>query len=338
MKKLVFTFLLILIALLGCAAAAEIFLRAQGYKPHRSKKLPLTEHQKMYEPDPVLGWRLKSGIYVITRKARTAEKETYTIRSDESRAVSPRDPGGPYDLVFIGCSYTFGEYLSDHETYPWKLQELHPGRKTGNFAVSAYSTYQSLLRLEDLYRQGEKPSIVVYGFFEYHELRNTAACIWRKQLARASVRHHPAVPHCALDEKGGVIRKDPVSYPDIPFRDKFVLGPFLWEAIVSSSDEEKERYRDARAVTKELIKEMDRLTKMNGGILYVAFLAQSEAVKKAYIDFLSAENIRFIDPEMTLTEKWMVPKTNHPGPEAAEIWAKKTSETLIKDGLFTSAQ
>lgn len=80
--------------------------------------------------------------------------------------------------VFMGCSFTFGSYLSDHQTLPYYFSELHGfGKRVINLAIGGNGPHHSLRDLELDYRLGKagvKPGqvkAVVYSYMDSHALR-----------------------------------------------------------------------------------------------------------------------------------------------------------------------
>lgn len=88
---------------------------------------------------------------------------TVTIDSDGFRTC--RDaPGADAGraILAVGDSYTFGEEVSDAETWPAQLQGL-VGRRVLNGGVSGYGFDQIVLRAEQL-ADRHKPSMLIAGF------------------------------------------------------------------------------------------------------------------------------------------------------------------------------
>lgn len=83
-------------------------------------------------------------------------------RSDQRRQTPSRS-----DLVFVGCSQTWGAFLNHEETFAARL-----GGE--NLSMASYGTVQSLQMLKrnlDL-----KPRLVIYGFIDDHLRRNVMPC------------------------------------------------------------------------------------------------------------------------------------------------------------------
>ena len=74
-------------------------------------------------------------------------------------------------ILVIGDSYTFGEEVSDNETYPFYLQELIQNSEVMNLGMHGYGHDQMLIFLkEEGFRY--KPDIVILGFIHPDMTRN----------------------------------------------------------------------------------------------------------------------------------------------------------------------
>lgn len=75
----------------------------------------------------------------------------------------PKRDGQPNVFVF-GCSYTYGWFLDDEQTYAWLLQESLPESNVYNFAQPGYGTHHALLRLTEQLRLGRIPKACVFSY------------------------------------------------------------------------------------------------------------------------------------------------------------------------------
>lgn len=337
MKKIFFTLMLVLACISVTIAAAEILLRASGHGPWpETEDASLLEKAgSLYEPDPVLGWRPAAGTHEKTAVLQCPASgeirrhtNTYTFLPDGSRAAAP-GKDGPYDVIVLGCSYSFGELLNDRETYPWKLQELAPRVRVGNYARSAYSTYQSLLLLEELFSRGHSPKTVLYGWFHFHEERNVNRPVWIEYLNKYAKKARISLPYVSLGADGELVRHPPESYPAAPFQRSLALVPYLQARWFDFRKIPERRMSGARKATLLLIREMDRLAKSRGAEFYAVLLGGES---KEYTAFLEKNGIRYIRSNVSLTPEHMIECDVHPN-EAANIrWARLIHEELVRRG------
>jgi len=131
----------------------------------QEKTLSRSQHPTEYHPE--LGWVPKTGTYeFITQKDRVHTREsksTITISEDGIRANSRRVASSSNETILaIGDSFTFGDGVSDSETWPAILEELS-GKRVINGGVFGYGIDQSFLRMKMLVRK-YKPDIIIFSF------------------------------------------------------------------------------------------------------------------------------------------------------------------------------
>jgi len=90
---------------------------------------------------------------------------------------SHTDPEAYNEIVFLGCSITYGEGIHDNETFAWKTGELC-NTPSLNLGFSGYGTHQAYQVYRNKYYQhpDNKKRVFVYSFIPDHVLR--AKCIY----------------------------------------------------------------------------------------------------------------------------------------------------------------
>lgn len=103
----------------------------------------------------------------------------YTIGKDGWRITpAPTEPVLG-DILFVGCSYTFGHGVKDEETYPYLLgQKAWPHFHVHNCAVMGWGTTQARLALEELLVRYPQTKVVFYGMIGDHLRRNYRRQSW----------------------------------------------------------------------------------------------------------------------------------------------------------------
>jgi len=121
-----------------CCAGFEGALRFAGYG-----------NLEIYQPDPVLYWRLKPNQDCYTK----VDRKPVRINSEGTRGAefSPAKPPNTIRIVSLGDSKTYGWGLAEAETYSKRLEKLLQERVGGqrqveviNAGVNAYSYPQML--------------------------------------------------------------------------------------------------------------------------------------------------------------------------------------------------
>ena len=239
MWMLYFAFLAVL-AVCGFAAG-EFIVRAKGAKPFAVQKVEMKVDPggSLFTTHHTLGYAHSPGRYDVTLPSGY----TFTITHGEDSLRLTREadfaslPGssatgfGDEDhrqLWILGCSFTYGWSINDHETFPWLLQEALPDYSVVNFGVSGYGTIHSLRQFNTAIEERPKPSIVVLVYAHFHDMRNTFTRTWRKAVApwnRMGLLRQPSV---RLDESGLLdVSMVDVTYREWPFMRQSALIHFV---------------------------------------------------------------------------------------------------------------
>jgi hypothetical protein len=109
----------------------------------------------------------------------------YTIDEHGNR-VQPSPSVNPVrgDIVFLGCSYTFGVGVNDGDNYPYLVAKNWPAYRVWNIAVSGWGTSNVVVALEDHLRRHPPPKLVSYGFIDHHIKRNSLRKSVRSMIGR----------------------------------------------------------------------------------------------------------------------------------------------------------
>jgi lysophospholipase L1-like esterase len=139
-----------------CFVGFEVALRIAGYG-----------NVEIYEPDPVLYWRLKPNQDCHTKIGRKPVR----INSQGTRGAefTPVKPPNTIRVISLGDSKTFGWGLGETETYSSRLQQLLQERageqrhvEVINAGVNAYSYPQMLAYFRDTALK-YSPDVVIIG-------------------------------------------------------------------------------------------------------------------------------------------------------------------------------
>jgi len=126
--------------------AAEAVIREIRRPPGPPPDFPA----QRYLPD--VGYCPAPGHSTRSRKevdGRTVFDVRYTIDRHGLRVTPPAGPDPVATLLCFGCSFTFGDGVEDHETWPYRVGARSKGRvKVHNFAYHAWGPHQALALLE----------------------------------------------------------------------------------------------------------------------------------------------------------------------------------------------
>lgn len=112
--------------------------------------------------DETKGWISESGL----RKQRVFEKKTLNTNKRGFRGrrdFTGKKQADKTRILILGDSFTFGEGVSDWETYATQLQRLLPQTEIINLGMHGYSQDQMLILLQE---EGSRlqPDVVIVGF------------------------------------------------------------------------------------------------------------------------------------------------------------------------------
>lgn len=326
-KSKVFLAVIVVFSLFLFFLGLETLARAKHFEPFRYNKRDWHIPQ-MNEQDPVLGWILKTGTYFAPSYQSGDDFIQYTILPDGSRATSKDRRTGDYDVILLGCSFTYGWGVPDFETLGWKLGEKFSGLKIGNFGRGAYSTYQSLLVLRKLFSEGERPFILFYGLNDFHEERNIASPAWLKGLAQGSRIVRAQLPYCSLDGKGRLVERVPIHWPTFIFQEYFAFPQLLTDLFLRWRIGFYQDPGIGRKVTEKLLVEMDRLAKQNSARLVVIIMGAEEKARRHYLEYLQKKGIEVVDTRFQYEEDLSLPGDRHPNGKANSLWADQVAGYL----------
>lgn len=124
-------------------------------------------------PHPRRGWALRPGVRdleVFDGRRLNSNSEGVRGRREYARAKPP----GVQRVLVLGDSFTFGDEVSDDETYAHVLGELLPGVEVINLGVHGYGQDQMLLYLQEVGARYQ-PDVVLLGFVSDDMERNLLA-------------------------------------------------------------------------------------------------------------------------------------------------------------------
>lgn len=144
-KELTLNLSLLLITCMILFAGTEIFFRT--FLP---QKTGVSEHDRLFEYDSVLGWRLipnKTACFVSKHEFRTKIKINSAGMRDKECNIARTD--GKKRIAILGDSFTSSLGVYDNETFAKVMEEkLLTGTEVLNFGVNGYGPTQELLLLQ----------------------------------------------------------------------------------------------------------------------------------------------------------------------------------------------
>jgi hypothetical protein len=302
---------LLIVSSIFCLIALEFGLRAyHGQWGYINFRFPPGDHLKEGYPvefDAELGWIPKQDVRAIPNTWGT----TVTILKDGVRSNGGGEGEDATDpILAVGDSFTFGEQVSDWETWPAQLEKLL-GRRVINGGVSGYGADQAFLRARRLLNQ-YRYSVVIFSFIP-DDIRR----------CRMSVEFGGAKPF--FDFKNGQLALENVpvlrlTFPS-PQESSLLIAlehsrladailkrivPEWWLAPERAYEKQVHDEEKGTKVVCALLHELEGLTKSRGSELVVLVQHEhKEAFSKSMPDVLSClsdDGTRVLDLNPALSE------------------------------------
>jgi hypothetical protein len=309
-------------ALVGCVVCVELGLRIAGFTPFEPdpQVIVRVEPGPFLVPDDLLGYANAPGAARITYT--TGYTYTATCTPDGTRVTRASQPGaGRPELWILGCSFSFGWSLADHETYPWLIQERLPAYDVVNFGVAGHGTVHSLLRLREGFERGQRPALVVLTYGSLHDERNVFSRAFRKAIVPFEEQTLGLrMPVVRL--VNGELRVDyaPLSYEAPPL----VRELALVEALDTRFNAWQVRRKQPQQVARRLLERIVGLCRRHDVPLVVAGIWSDEATHEA-LSTLAADGVSTVDISVDLSDPAMnlLPMDWHPSAAANREFARR---------------
>ncbi len=248
--------------------AIEVGARLLGIAPTPAAANPHLDSAGWAVRHPVVGWKNKPGINrVWSSGVNKVWSSVMTVWDDNSRATGPKDPGTTPDIVFVGCSFTQGYGLNDPETMAWQVQAAHPNLVVKNFGAGGYGAYQSLLTVEELFKQPEVPNLVIFDFFYWHTIRDLAPLEWIRAFRDA--RGEILVPPYVL---GDGTEHAPIFYSPWPLESQSSVVSMARLAYLKANHPSSMDTTADVAIAIRILAKMQEIVAKRGATLFVAVL------------------------------------------------------------------
>lgn len=219
---------------------------------------------------------------------------TYHTDADGWRVTpKPKDPARAKEIVFLGCSFTWGIGVEDQQTFPWILgTEAWPEYRIRNISCPAWGTVQVAVALDRLLESGDRPAVVIYDYM-LHAQRNYLRRSWRKLVSN--------------------------DFPFFAVEQGTLTYHGLRKATDATIEDSAELDRSEIDLTIALIHQMQNSCKKFGIPFIVVNFRKGDGLPAALVKDASV-------PFMDLSDVWAgyFPNDGHPGPD----WHRMVAFTL----------
>lgn len=174
----------IFITLVVIETAYRFFLKKNAFTMKSNKNFGA------YTGNPLTGFMIAEAgempVAKIARNGDTIYNTVYTLIADSGKnsigmnhriGYKGNNANDSAELVFLGCSITYGEGIRDSETFAYKTGELC-GVPSANFGFSGFGTHQAYAIYQNKYKDysDQKHRTFIYSFIPDHILR--VKCIY----------------------------------------------------------------------------------------------------------------------------------------------------------------
>jgi hypothetical protein len=221
-------------------------------------------------------------------------------------------------LVLFGCSFAFGEAVSDNETLAYYLSES-TGLQVNNLAFRGYGPQHMLAQLQD---PGNAESLMsdaaVYYFMDGHI---------RRAIGDMHVYNSwgSSMPHYVLDHDGTLVRRG-------SFDEGRPVISWLYDMLgdlyfVKMGNVNLPPPAESHIIlTVKIIGESSKIYEQQYGNEFYVFLLPEDSYMVPYLDEI---NVSYIIGKEGLTEGFTAPYTLHPNSELNRVSAEAISETIM---------
>jgi hypothetical protein len=307
----------------------EVILRLTKEPPWQPDLVPFRVEPggKLYEDDPILGFRLKPGCFDVFMANGTRIRTTHLPEHERATGPVGAATGRP-EIWILGCSYTYGWSVSDEETYPWLVQNALPGLRIRNLGVPGYNNVQSLLWMGQKIQEGGHPQQVVLAYASFHDERNAGLRRWQKTLIRPrdGGLGPQAQPNARLDAEGQLcFSEKPEKLWEIPGMRIFSIPHSIekrWAKIEANAVPTIE-------ISRRVIAQKAAEAKAAGATFLLAGI-ENDTKTRQMLESWRAQGGRTVDISVDLNQPGLrnFPHDSHPGPKAHRSFALRLLEAL----------
>lgn len=296
--------------LLLLLTAAEFSLRLLGHGPWKPvlQEFHVDPGGSLFIPDSLTGFRGRPGKFTC----RIGDKLSFSVTHDANGfrpTTFQPDTFSKPEIWIFGCSFTHGYGVDDSLTWPWRVQEEMPEYRVRNFAMTAFSTYQSKLLLGELLEKPHgKIHSVVLAYGAFHNQRNTASRFWRKAVDGQGAANGITYPYILPEGKSAYSsRRGQLAYDPWPGQSYSALLHFL-ETQSNHREEQKLQSDDLSAL---LVNEMQNLSTISGAKFILATVQDDEPTRRM-VSGLGNIPIIDISPDLNDPGLRILPEDGHP--------------------------
>jgi len=308
----------------------EIAFRIMGYGSFHNDDYSIKATPKnAYVGHEDLGIQLNPGRYKITLN----DKVKFVANHNEGnhRFVPESRYSAAPDLLFLGCSFTYGYGVNDDENFPSLIQKEFPELSVRNAGVIGYGTVQSLIQLKEAVEEGSVKTVLL-NFSSFHFIRNNLSQAYRSNLKIGYQRSSSEVDNQMKNSRfplkascDSEIEFQPWETMYSNWAGREWLAAINW--MQSAYDNSKDDVENQSEITACIISEMAELCKKKGIVFGVVCLDTTAETKKLKTKL---SNIPWLEINFDFGNKKYtnLPYDSHPNKRGHRLIAKRMKSFL----------
>lgn len=220
--------------------------------------------------DPRLGWVPTKGRFLETADQEGWFVDEVGLRSNGSSSASDPSELADAPILALGDSFTFGDEVRDHETWPAQLEAL-TGQPVVNAGVFAYGVDQAFLRAQSLIAR-IRPGVVLFAFISDDINRAEFSYYWGWKPYFELIDDELALRNVPVPTNGAPEPRYGTLHSVLGY--SFLANTVLWRMAPQwwYQGPIKRVHSEGEAVTVALLRDLDKLASDHGARLFAVTL------------------------------------------------------------------
>jgi hypothetical protein len=332
------------IVILVTLLLAEVILRLFGLTPYRENKYQLESYPEFYlQPDSIFGFALSEGDFEISineglqffAKHRSGQRVVTPLAGthDDSSRLQDLKP----NLIHVhGCSFTYGQGVSQGQEWPSLLQQKLPFSSIHNYAVPGFGTVQSWMMINSVLEEEENlPQTIILAYSAYlHDGRNSMTCLQRRQWSTAFQSNHGEADELLRAARFPYVKDSTLQLAHIEAPSFYRVWPGSKQSAIIALIENawlkvNHGKADHNHLSTALIKDIDSSCKTKG-IRFVLMSITNDELTEKSLEALAEAGIEICSAGLDLSDPRnnLLPFDGHPSAEAHAHYAQVIGELL----------
>ena len=169
---------------------------------------------------------------------------------------------------------------------------------------------------------------MIVSYLPHHSVRNIGSEFWLRTLTKYSKRGYVSLPYASIDEKNRLIRKEPVTYFEMPLMNHLSIANKVSKKVMQLKLKDNEK--KATIVTSKIFENMSDFLNEKKIKLIVLNLAEDKDALKHYVSMFKEKGISYMNCNFNQTEDLTIKGDGHPNSKMHEIYSDCIYQNLKK--------